>query len=80
MTLIPMSAQLQDSHILNVKQQRKHFVFKKSSTAPRKNDKPFTKHIMNLSYKILFTIKTGDIYIYMSCQTYLEYIISKLLN
>ena len=26
MTSIQMSAQLQDSHILNVKQQRKHFV------------------------------------------------------
>ena len=36
------------------------------------DDKPFTKHIMNYSYKILFTIKSGG----LCYQNYLKYIIS----
>ena len=36
------------------------------------DDKPFTKHIMNYSYKILFTIKSGR----LCYQNYLKYIIS----
>ena len=77
-----MSAQLQDSHILNVKQQRKHFVcdWPKSLQLHQERMINCSQNISWTSYKILFTIKTGDIYIYMSCQTYLEYIISKLLN
>ena len=35
----------------------------------------FSQNILRTSYKILFTIKTGDMY--MSYQPYLEYIISK---
>ena len=35
----------------------------------------FSQNILRTSYKILFTIKTGDVY--MSYQPYLEYIISK---
>ena len=36
------------------------------------DDKPFTKHNKNLSYKILFTIKSGG----LCYQNYLKYIIS----
>ena len=35
----------------------------------------FSQNVLQTSYKILFTIKTGDIY--MSYQPYLEKIISK---
>ena len=38
------------------------------------DDKPFTKHIMNYSYKILFTIKSGR----LCYQNYLKYINSNL--
>ena len=40
------------------------------------DDKPFTKHIKNLSYKILFTIKSGG----LCYQNYLKYIISNYME
>ena len=77
-----MSAQLQDSHILNVKQQRKHFVCDWPKSLQLHQER-----MINCSQNISWTIVTKyclqlrqEIYIYMSCQTYLEYIISKLLN